>query len=124
MDYGRLIALAYKEMWQEWNNFYGRTDVTEYWGSFMLNMLLVGAGTTFDYLAEIFLVVSLVPMVAMTVRRLNDSGTHWAWLFACLVPVLGWILFFYLTFKKSLPWEYDEDDLDLTDWTETTENKE
>ena len=109
MDLGRMVALAYKEMWQEWNNYYGRTDANEYWGAVMIIMFLVGAGTTISYVAEVFFCISLVPLLAMTVRRLNDSGTHWAWLIPCLIPVAGWILFLYLTFKKSLPWITEED---------------
>lgn len=112
MDYGRMIGLAFKEMWEDWNNFVGRTDVTEFWGAFMMNMLITGAATTFDYLAEVYLILSAVPVLAMLVRRLNDSGTHWAWLFVCLIPVAGWIFLIYLTFKKSLPWVYDGDDLE------------
>ncbi len=112
------LARAYKEMWTEWKNFYGRTDVAEYWGTMMMNILLLGAATTFDALATVFLVASLLPMLSMTVRRLNDSGTHWAWLIPCLIPVVGWILFIVLTFRKSKTWLTEEEEEQLQEETQ------
>jgi uncharacterized membrane protein YhaH (DUF805 family) len=36
--------------------------------------------------------VSLIPLFSMTIRRLRDSGSHWAWLLINGIPVLGWLI--------------------------------
>ena len=45
----------------------------------------------FQPLTSIFAIVSLVPIIAVTVRRLHDTGKSGWWAMVGLIPLIGWI---------------------------------
>lgn len=48
-------------------------------------------GGGFQPLTSIFSVISLVPGLAVTVRRLHDTGKSGWWILVGLIPLIGWI---------------------------------
>lgn len=78
---------------KKYAEFNGRASRSEFWW-FMLFILLVGsalayAGETF---VSIFLIATLLPLLAAGARRLRDAGISAWWLFYLLVPVGGLVL--------------------------------
>ncbi|MFQ8817018.1 MAG: DUF805 domain-containing protein [Streptococcus thermophilus] len=46
-------------------------------------------------------IASLVPSIAIIVRRLRDAGYHWALIFLSLIPYLGGFIIFILTLQPT-----------------------
>lgn len=87
----------YLEMWKNYANFTGRTTVRGYWMAVVFQILAVivlsvlGALIRFPALTALYSLATLIPGLALTVRRLRDSGRYWAWIFISFVPVIGGI---------------------------------
>jgi uncharacterized membrane protein YhaH (DUF805 family) len=45
----------------------------------------------------------LVPSIAVTVRRLHDTGRSGWWILISLVPVIGWIVLLVFMLTDSQP---------------------
>jgi uncharacterized membrane protein YhaH (DUF805 family) len=90
--------------------FSGRARRSEYWWwylfvslVYLVAALLDGAiGLTYSdltvgggWLATIAAIVFLVPTLAVSVRRLHDTGRSGWWLLIALVPFLGWLVLLY-----------------------------
>jgi len=78
---------------KKYAEFQGRASRSEFWW-FLLFVLLVGsalayAGETF---VSIFLIATLLPLLAAGARRLRDIGKSAWWLLYLLVPVGGIVL--------------------------------
>ena len=58
---------------------------------FTYSDLTIGGG----WLATIAWIVFLVPNLAVSVRRLHDTGRSGWWLLIGLVPLIGWIVLLY-----------------------------
>ena len=83
--------------------FSGRSKRPEFWWIWLLNMMIflpvyysLFTGLEFDNpimniavisMYIILLLVELVPLLALTVRRLRDVGVHWAYIFIVFVPL-------------------------------------
>lgn len=57
----------------------------------------------FQPLTSIFSVISLVPGIAVTVRRLHDTGKSGWWALVGLIPLIGWIWVLVLCAAKGEP---------------------
>ena len=53
------------------------------------------------YLSWLFNLATIVPSIAVAVRRLHDVGKSGWWLLASLVPVLGGLYLIYLAIQPS-----------------------
>ena len=89
-------------------DFSGRSDRTEYWWFCVSFWLLVAGGGLLDLaffgtavnavgeptgvFAPLTLLVSLIPSLAVTVRRLHDIDRSGWWCLIGLIPILGFIL--------------------------------
>lgn len=49
----------------------------------------------------IYMLALLIPSIAIMVRRLRDSGYHWALIFLALIPYLGSFIIFILTLQPT-----------------------
>lgn len=95
-------------VYKKYNVFTGRADRKEYWtfaifmmaASIVLRILLALPGifaVLATLLALAFLLASLLPAVAVTIRRLHDiKMSGWLCLLA-LIPVFGWLALLVLT---------------------------
>lgn len=106
-------------------DFSGRAQRSEYWW-FMAILLLVALILTLievsiftGWMAEIgvlsliFNLATLLPAVAVTVRRLHDIDRTGWWALLILVPVIGWIILIYFNALKGThgPNQYGADPL-------------
>ena len=98
---------AIKLFFQNYANFETRSTKTEYWWAFLFNLLVSSLTSSISFsggIAVISSVVSvalLIPGLAVTVRRLHDTGKAWTYMFINLIPLVGWILFIIQLCKDS-----------------------
>ena len=100
---------AYKNFFKGYVDFTGRSKRSEYWWIWLTNMILLvpfysayfkvlanprneAALMALGGIAIIYMIFGLaliLPMLALTVRRLRDAGFHWALIFIILIPMVG-----------------------------------
>ncbi|MCK6426213.1 MAG: DUF805 domain-containing protein [Burkholderiaceae bacterium] len=99
---------------RQYATFRGRAGRREFW-SFALVYLLIAlvlallddiAGTGDGragggLLSSLFALGTLLPSLAVAVRRLHDTGRSGGWLLLLLVPVIGWLLLLLLFALKG-----------------------
>ena len=98
------IINCYVDMWKNFANFSGRTNVGGYWWAYLANLIvgLVLSMIGVEFLITVYYVASLIPTLSIAVRRLRDAGKGWGWLFITLVPLVGWIIFIVMMCKPSV----------------------
>lgn len=89
----------YKQFWTRWSDFEGRSTVREYWMVFLINFLISAilgglgyAAGFFSIVSYIYAILTLIPGIAIFIRRMHDvdkSGWYWLWL---LLPLIGLIM--------------------------------
>ena len=118
---------AYKSYWKNFWNFRDRTSLDAYWWVVLLNIIIGIALLVFMYRSVaglgfgfsnttlpgpvapiVFLiswpVLNVIPGLAMTVRRLHDSGRSGAHYLFSLIPIVGiYIMIWFLTSKTKGP---------------------
>ena len=100
---------AYKNFFKGYVDFTGRLKRSEYWWIWLTNMILLfpfysayfkalanprneAALMALGGIAIIYMIFGLaliLPMLALTVRRLRDAGFHWALIFVIFIPMVG-----------------------------------
>lgn len=104
----------YIEAFRKWDDFAGRATRKEYWLFVLFNLLVTWALTFVDAFVGLFLLdgaigllstvyglVVLIPSLAVTVRRLHDTGRSGWWIFINLLPIIGFIIFLVFTLQGS-----------------------
>lgn len=85
----------YLKCLKNYATFTGRAGRSEFWYFVLFNLLIitflefVGELTNSDILENIYRLGVLIPMIAVTIRRMHDvdkSGWY------ALIPIYGWIL--------------------------------
>lgn len=112
---------AYKKYWKNYADFTGRSTRSDYWWAYLVNVLImlgiylvlgilgamsvspdgtVNTGSTVlvlivGIIVWIWAIANIIPMLAISIRRLRDAGYHWAWIFINAVPfgVIAYIVF-------------------------------
>ncbi|WP_046759203.1 DUF805 domain-containing protein [Kordia jejudonensis] len=90
---------------KEWNNFSGKTDLKSFWMFFLIFSLLgfpigfIRSLINFEYLFNIYLIIMIIPYVAIGFRRLNDAGIN---KFLFLIPIVGLILAVFPSEKSDV----------------------
>ncbi|MDH5182393.1 MAG: DUF805 domain-containing protein [Gammaproteobacteria bacterium] len=82
--------------------FAGRASRSEYWFFTLFNLIiaivlgfvdgaagLISAESGMGVLGSIYMLAVLLPGIAVTVRRLHDTGRSGWWLLLILIPLLG-----------------------------------
>lgn len=94
---------AYLAMWKNLGDFAGRTSVSGYWLA-VLGNIIVTVVLEIPYLVTqnavlmipvlLYGLAAIVPGLALTVRRLHDTGRSGRWIFIAFVPFIGsiWLL--------------------------------
>lgn len=80
---GDIIIDACKKFWLRAFDFEGRTCKPYFWWAVLMCFLLSG-------IPGVGLVV-LIPLIALTMRRLHDMGKSGIYCLFALVPIVGWI---------------------------------
>lgn len=116
----------YLDVWRGYFDFSGRARRKEYWYFTLLHtaMEIVGVlliaglskdrpaiGTAFEILVILYILASIIPSIAVTVRRLHDIDKSGWWYFICFIPFVGpfWALFLALTDGTDGPNQYGPD---------------
>ena len=108
---------AYKKFWKGYDDFTGRSTSSDYWFAYSAHVLIFFASylllAVFQRMAVdelslltnevIFLLIffaygiaTVLPGIAITVRRLRDAGYHWAYIFIPLIPFVGIFILIFL----------------------------
>lgn len=110
----------YLQAFREFANFKGRASLRAFW-SFMLYhvmiiiaLAVVGMQLQTAVPAMSYLIASCIPALAITVRRLHDSGTSALALLFWLIPVAGVLVLLALMLRPGVDgpnqWGPDERD--------------
>ena len=95
--------------------FNGRATRTEFWAFSFVNLAVIFAfgaidnifsvvnGSNGEVLAGIYALFAFCPALAVTSRRLHDTGRSGWWMMTAFVPVAGFFWFAWLTSKGSIP---------------------
>ena len=94
----------YLEVLKKYATFSGRARRREYWMYFLFNLIaiIVLASSTAVLgrigfmLYVLYALGTIIPGLAVVVRRLQDQGKPWTWIFIGLVPFIGGIWFLVL----------------------------
>jgi uncharacterized membrane protein YhaH (DUF805 family) len=92
----------------------GRASRKEYWMFFLFNVIIgfvlgvidIAAALTdggFGLLSGLYALAVLLPGLAVTVRRLQDTDHSGWWLLILLVPLIGLIVFLVFTIRDGTP---------------------
>lgn len=88
-----------EEMLLRYVDFKGTTDRKKFWTVFLTNLILsfiVGLLAIIPVLGWILAFAwslgFIIPALAMQIRRLQDTGKHWAYIFFGLIPLAGFII--------------------------------
>ena len=98
MGFGQAIAAGFRN----YVNFSGRATRPEYW-YFVVFLIVVSIITVSIDLAVfgneqffpingVFSLATLLPSLAVFIRRLHDTGRTGWWIFLNLIPIIGWII--------------------------------
>ncbi|WP_149179490.1 DUF805 domain-containing protein [Streptomyces sp. TRM49041] len=88
----------YLAVLKNYAGFSGRARRTEYWMFMLFSMIftivLAGIGVAIETMIPyaLYYVAVLVPSIAVTVRRLHDTGRSAWWLLMYFVPLVGAIV--------------------------------
>ena len=110
----------YLTVLKKYAEFSGRARRTEYWMFVLINVLIclalmglyfVTELGLFAVLYSLYSLAILIPMLAVTVRRLHDTGRSGWWYFICFVPFVGGLILLVFTVLEgqSGPNEYGPD---------------
>jgi uncharacterized membrane protein YhaH (DUF805 family) len=106
----------YLEVLKKYVVFEGRARRKEYWFFILFNVLIstalgfidwltgnINPETGIGILSGIYALGVMLPGMAVSVRRLHDTGRSGWWLLITFLPVIGAILFFYFMVLDGNP---------------------
>ena len=106
----------YLEVLKKYAVFEGRAKRKEYWFFVLFNVLISMAMGSIDWLtgninpetglglfSGLYALGVMIPGMAVSVRRLHDTGRSGWWLLITFVPVIGAIVFLYFMVLDSNP---------------------
>jgi len=103
---------SYLKVLRDYATFSGRARRREYWMFVLINVIVAVVLSLFDsvlfddgamVLSGLYWLAILVPSLAVSVRRLHDTGRSGWWLLVSLVPVVGGIVLFVFTVLDGDP---------------------
>ena len=105
MGFGQAIS----SFWSNYANFNGRARRSEYWFAYLFSTLVyLGALIieavifTSAIIASLWALATLVPLLAVAVRRLHDTGKSGWYLLMALIPFAGGIIILIFTLQDSV----------------------
>jgi uncharacterized membrane protein YhaH (DUF805 family) len=87
---------------QKYAEFTGRATRSEFWWwALFVFLLSMCAQMLSNALGTIVSVVTLLPSIAVTTRRLHDIGRSGWWQLVGLIPLIGWVVMVFWCIKES-----------------------
>ncbi|MCK5762465.1 MAG: DUF805 domain-containing protein [Candidatus Izimaplasma sp.] len=93
----------YVAMFKRWSDFEGNSNVREFWMAVLINFIISSILSLIgiDVVSYIYSLAILIPMIALSIRRLRDAGySPWNLLWWFL-PIIGWIILIIKWIKPS-----------------------
>lgn len=117
---GASFGAAYSRFWRKGVTFTGRASLSEFWWAYLATIVpvmvlyvlgvIAGAaaraswlGVILVMLAFLYVVACFIPLLALTWRRLHDTGQSGGLYFLCFIPVVGGIILLILLLQPSNP---------------------
>ena len=90
-------------------DFNGRATRSEFWWWVLFVILATFAANILnDKLGILISLVTLLPNIAVTARRLHDTNRSGWWQLIGIIPVIGWIIMIVWCIQESVsPSKYD-----------------
>src|SRR5690554_2259920 len=91
--------------------FNGRARRSEYWYFVLFNFIvslglgMVDAFTGIGFLNYVYSLAVIIPGIAVSIRRLHDTGRSGWWLLVGLIPFIGWIILIVFFVQDSDPYD-------------------
>ncbi|WP_237068560.1 DUF805 domain-containing protein [Microbulbifer guangxiensis] len=95
----------YLKVLRNYTNFHGRAQRREYWFFVLFNLLIALMLSTIDgvtglyseeygvgLLSGAYALLVLLPSLAVTARRLHDTGRTGWWILVSLIPLVGYLV--------------------------------
>jgi len=99
----------YIDAFRKYSDFEGRTTRKEFWMFVLINILIMILLSSISDLIGLeriimwlYFLLTIIPIFAITVRRLHDIGKSWWWIFIQYVPIIWWIWLFILLILDSV----------------------
>jgi|SRR5665811_2013447 len=109
---------------RRYNDFRGRSRRREFWlytlfyillsiGAFFLDNLFrfISVGDAYGPISSLYVIIMLLPSVAVAVRRLHDVEKSGWWLLVGFIPIIGfiWLLIYFVRDGTYGPNKYGPD---------------
>jgi uncharacterized membrane protein YhaH (DUF805 family) len=98
----------YLQALKKYADFAGRARRTEFWMFEVLNFIFAMVLSILEsivrgpgVLAALYGLAMLVPSLAVSIRRLHDTGRSGWWLLLGFVPVIGWIVLLVFALQEG-----------------------
>lgn len=91
-----------KRFFTNYAEFHGRASRSEYWYFFLAEIVITAIlAKISESLGGVWGLATLIPSLALSVRREHDIGRHWSRILIVLIPLVGWIIFICDMAKQS-----------------------
>ncbi|CAN5911568.1 DUF805 domain-containing protein [soil metagenome] len=98
------IQQAVTTCFRKYVDFSGRASRSEYWWFFFAYFGVAIVGRLINqYIAVVVILIVLLPLIAVTVRRLHDIGKSGWMVLIGLIPVVGTLVLIYFYVQPSQP---------------------
>ncbi len=111
-----ILKKWYLPVLKRYNVFYGRSGRKEFWLFVLINFIIaiilsiidsiigkVGPFGMFGVLGTLYSLFVLVPGLALSVRRLHDTGKSGWLLLLGFIPVIGFLILLYFYIQEGTP---------------------
>jgi len=103
----------YIEVLKKYAVFSGRAGRSEYWYFVLFNIIisfaiaffemLIGSGGGMGLLGTLYALAVFLPGLAVSVRRLHDTGRSGWWLLVGIIPIIGFVVLIIFMVEDSHP---------------------
>jgi len=88
----QMVTYWKRAVLENYANFSGRATRPEYWWFFLANLILSVVLGFLPFIGNVYSLATLLPGIAVAMRRLHDTGRSGWWLLLVLIPIVGWII--------------------------------
>lgn len=103
----------YVEVLKKYTDFNGRAGRAEFWMFTLISLIIslvlyvidkrIMPGSGIQVLYTLYSLAVLVPSLAVSVRRLHDTGRSGWWILINVIPILGQLVYLVFLLRDSQP---------------------
>lgn len=83
-------------------NFEGRTNRKDFWMTVLVNIIVSAILSIIPFVGWILSLILSVCSIALCIRRLNDIGKGWPYIFFAFIPCVGGFILIYFYCQDSV----------------------